>query len=318
MTRKELTILITARHGDDLIERVRRLAGDVRILGRGDLEKEPSLIGQVEIIYGGIKPEDFPRAARLKWLQSTGAGAGWTQRPEVLHHPAVITNARIHAEQISEHLFGMLLMLTRRLHEAYRNQLERLWQPPKGGEVLGLSGRTLCVLGLGAIGQRCTALGAAFGMRVIGVRRRPRPTEHVQRVFGPDELEQALRQGQAVMSLLPGTSATEKIIGRRQFAAMPGGAMFFNAGRGSTVDTEALVEALAGGKLAGAGLDVVDPEPLPAEHPLWGMPNVIISAHYSGGIADYHRRTERVFLDNLARYLAGLPLESVVDKQEGY
>ena len=210
-------------------------------------------------------------------------------------------------------------MLNHRLHEAWLMQRDGQWKsPPTVRQITTLPGRRLCVLGLGVIGQRCAKLGAAHGMSVVGLRRHPRPHEHCQAVYGPDRLADALAGADVVMNLLPGTSATAGMIGAEQLELLADGAVFLNAGRGSTVDTDALAEALRSGKLGGAGLDVVDPEPLPPGHPLWTMPNVLLTPHYSGLVADYHARAESVFLANLQRYLAGRPLQGVVDKEAGY
>ena len=319
MSEQQLTILLSARHDEGLAERIRQIAPAARIVSGQDLDSDDAVIADVEVAYGGIKPELFARARRLRWLQTTGAGVAWAQRPDVRDHAVVITNAHIHGDQIAEHLFGLLLMLNHRLHEAWLMQRDGQWKsPPTVRQIATLSGRRLCVLGLGVIGQRCAMLGSAHGMNVVGLRRHPRPHEHCQAVYGPDQLAEALTGAEVVMNLLPGTSGTAKLIGRGQFELLADGALFFNAGRGSTVDTDAMVEALRGGKLAGAGLDVVDPEPLPPGHPLWTLPNVLITPHYSGAVADYQARAERVFLANLERYLAGRPLQGVVDKQAGY
>jgi phosphoglycerate dehydrogenase-like enzyme len=271
----------------------------------------------VDIVYGYLWPDSFPAAERLKWMHSTAAGVGWTQAPAILSHPAIVTNSRIHAAQISEHLFGLLLMLRHGLHEALGHQRQHAWRSP-AGPIRTLPGKTLCILGLGTIGRRCAQIGAAMGMRVVGVQRNPRPTDHVEQVLSPGQLTEALAQADVVMNLLPGTAETEKMIAAPQFDAMPDGAYFLNAGRGQTVDTDALLAALRGGRLAAAGLDVVDPEPLPADHPLWDEPNVLITAHYSGVVDDYFDQTEALFLDNLRCFLAGQPMRNVVDKRAGY
>ena len=181
-----------------------------------------------------------------------------------------------------------------------------------------LAGKTLCVVGLGTIGRRCAELGAAFGMRVIGVRRSPQPTPPAEAVYGPADLCAALARCNVVMVVLPGTADTTALIGPRELAALPPGAYLLNAGRGKTADTDALVEALASGRLGGAGLDVVDPEPLPADHPLWGMPNVLITPHISGLHRTYVQEARDAFLDNLKRFLASQPLVGLVDKVLGY
>jgi phosphoglycerate dehydrogenase-like enzyme len=314
---KNPVILITAATETDVAQQVRRLAPGAKVFGPDELQRQPEIFEQADIIYGRLDPELFPRAGRLKWLQATSAGVEWTQRAEVLAHPAVITNARVHAGQVSEQAFGLLLMLIRRLHQAVLQQQRRQWATPPGA-LLSLDGRTLCILGLGVIGRQCARLGKALGMRVIGLRRSQGSIPDVDQVLPPEELHQALGQADVVINLLPGARQMAGFLGRREFEAMREGAMLINVGRGVTVDTAALLEALESGRLGGAGLDVIDPEPLPADHPLWGHPNVIITAHYAGNVGDYFRLTDRVFLENLERFLAGQPLNYVVDKRLGY
>ncbi|HEY3415829.1 MAG TPA: D-2-hydroxyacid dehydrogenase, partial [Armatimonadota bacterium] len=315
-----LTILITAKAPIDALRpQIAAIAPDARIVTREDVDANPALLAAMDIVFGTLMPEEFPRASRLRWLQTTFAGMEWTAHPAIRSHPALLTNARIHGETISEHLFGMLLMLTRQLHVAYRQQLTK--QIDRAGyldNIDVLAGKTLCVVGLGAIGQRCAALGAAFGMRVIGVRRHPQPTPAVEQVYGDEGLHQALAQSDVVMVVLPNTPDTRKLFGPAEFAALKKGAYFLNAGRGQTVDTDALLSALRDGTLYGAGLDVVDPEPLPIDHPLWEMPNVILTPHVSGALPDYMATAARVFLDNLRRFVAGEPLRFVIDKEAGY
>jgi len=302
----------------NLYNEITRIAPGAVILTEADLADKPQLLSEVEIIFGHLKPKQFPQAKRLKWLQGTSAGMDWAKRPEVRKHPATLTNARIHAVPIGEHLFGMLLMLSRSLHLAYRRQQAHQWEKPARDAIGSLWGQTLCVVGLGQIGRRCAKLGRAHGMRVIGVRRRPRPTPHVQKVFGPDQLCEALGGADVVMAVIPGTDETHNFIGKKAFRAMKPGAFFLNAGRGQTVDTDALVEALRCGQVGAAGLDVVQPEPLPPEHPLWEMPNVLITPHYSGLHPQYAQRAGKLFLENLARFIDGRPLRFVVDKSRGY
>ena len=302
----------------ELSSQIQRIAPGAVVFTAEDLRDNPQLLGDVDIVFGRLRPAQFSQAGRLKWLQGTSAGMDWAKRPEVRNHLAVLTNARIHAVPIGEHLFGMLLMLTRNLHLAYRRQQAHNWEKPSRQAVGSLWGRTLCVIGLGQIGRRCAKLGKVHGMRVIGVRRRPRPTPHVEKVFGQDQLCEALALADVAMAVIPGTDETRNFIGQEAFKAIKPGACFLNAGRGRTVDTDALLEALRSGRVASAGLDVIEPEPLPPEHPLWDMPNVLITPHYSGLHPQNAQRAGRVFLNNLARFVSGRPLRFVVDKERGY
>jgi len=323
MNSQKLTILINNVKATDyvqhLIQQVHTIAAHAYIVTNEDLKTDPSLIGRIEIVFGSLDRNLFAQAHRLKWLQATGAGMDWAEYPEIMSHPVILTNVHIHAVQISEHLFAMLLMLTRALHSASRQQLERVWQRDRLlSELETIAGKTLCVVGLGSIGRRCAMLGKAHEMRVIGVRNHPQATPYVQRVYGPGKIREALSQADVVIVVLPSTPHTGKLIGHREFAAMPKGVFFLNAGRGQTVDTDALVEALGNGTVKGAGLDVVDPEPLPSNHPLWKMSNVIITPHISGWFSRYQESATHIFLDNLRRYVKDEPLHFVVDKNRGY
>ncbi len=302
-----------------LTEHVRAIAPDAVIVNREDLKADPSLIERIEIVLGHLDHNLFPQAHCLKWIQSTGAGIDWAQHPEIISHPVILTNAHIHAVPISEHLFGMLFLLTRRLQSAYLQQLERIWQEDtllEGMDII--TGKTLCVVGLGTIGRRCAMLGKGHEMRVIGVRNHPQATPYVEHVYGPDKIQEALSQADVVMVTLPSTPSTYHLIGAAEFAVMPKGIFFLNAGRGKTVDTDALVKALNNGTIKGAGLDVTDPEPLPPNHPLWKMANVIITPHNSSWFPRYNETTNDIFLNNLRRYVKDELLQNIVDKKKGY
>lgn len=290
-----------------------------RVISEADLESDPSLVGSIEVCYHHLPSRLWASASSLRWFQSSYAGMeGLLGVSEARRHPAVFTNARIHAAPISEHLWGMLLSLTRNLPLALDLQRRRRWDHEAGeaGHSI-LQGKTLCVAGLGEIGARCARIGRAFGMHVIGIRRDPSPHPDADEVVGPADRRRAFAAADVVMAILPATAATKAFVGRGEFAAMRG-TVFLNAGRGSTVDTDALVAALKSGAVRAAGLDVTDPEPLPRRNPLWRMPNVLITPHCSGSHAEYGERAARVFLDNLRRYVRGEPLESVVDKEAGY
>jgi D-2-hydroxyacid dehydrogenase (NADP+) len=216
----------------------------------------------------------------------------------------------------------MCLMLTRNLNGALRAQDLRQWEAsPLTKGISNLKGRTLCVAGLGEIGLRCAAIGKAFGMKVIGIRRRGagrgEAAEEADEIIGPDDRREAFAVSRVIMAVLPYTARTIHFISRPELDVM-NGAFVLNAGRGSCIDTEALVEALRAGRVRGAGLDVFEQEPLPPENPLWGMPNVIVTPHYAGIHPGYNEEAFLVFLDNLRRYARGEPLRHVVDKNEGY
>jgi phosphoglycerate dehydrogenase-like enzyme len=258
-------------------------------------------------------------ARGLQWLQSDMAGVDSLLRLEEARvHPAVITNVHIHGSCVAEHLWGMTLMLTRNLQKALPLQGQASWNSAPLSEGLSsLAGRTLCIAGLGVIGQRCAAVGRALGMHVIGIQRRPRPLPAADEVVGPEARREAFARSRVIMVLLPDTPDARGCIGRKEMEAMQG-AFVLNGGRGVSVDTGAMVDALRDGNVRAAGLDVTDPEPLPAAHPLWSMPNVIITPHYAGVHPGYAEEAFQAFISNIGRWLRGEPLQNIVDKARGY
>jgi D-2-hydroxyacid dehydrogenase (NADP+) len=298
-------------------------APDARLLDLAALAAEPRLVDSIEICWHSLPAEMWAEARSLKWMQCAQAGVEWlAATPRAIEHPAAITNVHIHAAAVSEHLWGLCLALTRHIGAAVLQQREQSWDRQSLVHGMAtLQGKTACIVGLGAIGTRCAHLARAFGMRVIGIRRRPEAPAvapgAVDEVGGPADLVRALGRSRVLMVVVPGTPATRGMIGRREMAALRG-AYILNAGRGSCIDTDALVEALRDGGVRGAGLDVTDPEPLPSGHPLWTMPNVIITPHYAGSHPGYDREAFAAFLENLGLYLRGEPLRGVVDKAQGY
>ena len=316
-------ILLGEPISDDQKSAVLAAAPDACLLDRAAVGADSGLLDAVEICWHSLPAEMWAEARSLRWLQTAQAGVEWLARtPRALAHPAVVTNVHIHAAAVSEHMWAMCLALTRNIHAAVLQQEKQAWdKSPLLRGMATLEGKTACILGLGVIGTRCARLARSFGMRVIGIRRRPTVAGvdpgAVDEVGGPADLLPALERARVVMAVLPGTPATRGLLGRREMAVLRGVYML-NAGRGSCLDTEALVEALRDGRVRGAGLDVTDPEPLPKDHPLWTMPNVIITPHYAGDHPGYNREAFEVFLDNLGRYLRGDTLRNVVDKAQGY
>lgn len=316
MTDSPRLILLTHDTPAFVLDEVRALSPHVEFITRDAVERDPALLEQVEISFGVPRPEWWVRMRRLRWVQASGAGADRWMVPEAVAHPAVFTAAHIHAEPIAEHLFAMLLAFTRKLLPAVHQQAEHKWAGLGEPEVL--SGKTLGLVGVGVIGRRAAELGAAFGMRVLGMRRSGEPAPHVDRMYTPEQKAELLPQCDVLMLTIPLTPRTRCFLGPDEFALLKPGALLFNIGRGKTIDTDALLDALHSGRLAGAGLDVTDPEPLPPDHPLWDAPNVLITPHNSGSHPGYDVNAGDYFLANLRRYLAGEPLEGVINKAEGY
>jgi phosphoglycerate dehydrogenase-like enzyme len=312
-------ILVTRKLEQGWADRIAAAAPESTLAGESDLAADPGLIERVEICYPSLRPELWARARSLRWLQADFAGLdSLLGVPEAAGHPAVLTNVHIHGQCIAEHLWGMALMLTRNLHQAVLRQARGTWDtPPLREGISSLEGKTLCVVGLGVIGTRLAGIGRAFGMKVIGISRHARPNAAVDEMVGPSERVSAFALSRIIMMVLPGTPDTVRFVGKQELDSMKG-AFLLNGGRGGSIDTSELIAALKDGRVRGAGLDVTDPEPLPDGHPLWSLPNVVITPHYAGVHPGYNEEAFDVFCRNLERWVQGRPLEYVVDRSAGY
>jgi phosphoglycerate dehydrogenase-like enzyme len=312
-------ILFTQTLTEDQMARLKSVVPGARIVRESQISEDPGLLARVEICYPRLPRELWAGAVSLQWLQANFAGVdSLLKMPETRAHPAVITNVHIHANCVAEHLWGMTLMLTRNLKRAVLAQEQGAWnEAPLTEGLSSLAGRTLCIAGMGVIGEHCAAIGRTMGMRVIGIRRRRGASPAADEIVGPESRREAFARSRVIMLLLPDTHETRQFVGREELNAMQG-AFLLNAGRGSSVDTGALVDALRAGNVRGAGLDVTDPEPLPKGHPLWSLENVVITPHYAGTHPGYGEEAFDVFMDNLRRWMRGEPLRCVVDRSEGY
>lgn len=303
------------------LAQIREVAPDKQILFTQDQDQIEAAIDEIEVVVGDIPRHLLPRARHLRWMQQWGAGADWLMRhPEAAEMDFTLTNASgVHAIPITEHIFAFLFSLARGFPKAMRAQVHHEWTRFDSDELFELPDKTMLLIGVGAIGEQTAKLANALDMRVIGVRRDPsQGVPGVMRMAGPDQLLDVLPEADFVVLTVPLTQETEGMIGERELRAMKETAYIINIGRGKTIDQAALLRALQEGWIAGAGLDVTEPEPLPADSPLWDMPNVIITPHYSGLTPYYNERALEIFLDNLKRYQAGEPLFNVVDKTLGY
>jgi phosphoglycerate dehydrogenase-like enzyme len=272
-----------------------------------------------EAAFGTIPPALLGTAAKLRWLQAPQAAppAGYYTR-ELIDHPVVVTNFReIYNDHIGAHIMAFVLAFARGLHLYIPRQLRREWRP-QGREVDGvihLPDTTALIVGVGGIGAETARLCAAFGMHVMGVdaRRRDAPPG-VLKLDGPDALDSLLPLADFVILTVPHTPETEGFMQRQRFQLMKRTAFFINIGRGMTTRLDDLVAALRAGEIAGAALDVFEQEPLPADHPLWTLPNVLITPHTAGHGPYLDERRFEILLDNARRFLADQPLRNVVDK----
>jgi phosphoglycerate dehydrogenase-like enzyme len=275
-----------------------------------------------DIIFGGHpKDEHVDAAPRLKWVQSFSAGVNSFPMPKLRERSIPLTNASgAHSVQIAENIIAMVLAFSIRLPEFVRAQDSRLWRArelaPLKQEV---EGSAILIAGLGGIGLGLARKAKGLGMRVVGVRNRDLPPPpNVDEIVPKDALLSALGRADHVALCLPLTEETTGFLGERELRAMKPSAFVYNVGRGKSIDREAMLRALREGWIAGAGLDVTDPEPLPEDDPLWGFPNVILSQHTSGSSPKLDRRVCDIFAANLRRFLRGEPMQNLVDFDRTY
>jgi phosphoglycerate dehydrogenase-like enzyme len=272
-----------------------------------------------------IDRDVFPSATRLRWVQSPAAGVGSLMFPELHASHVVITSAKgIRARSIAEHVIGVTIALARRLPRAIRAQAEHRWAQDEleGPEsrVWTLSGRRMLIVGLGSIGIETARLAAPLGLDVVGIKRQPSRGDAPDgvRVHGPEALQGLLEASDVVVLSLPHTPDTRHTIGRQELERIKRGALLINVARGKLIDDAAVADALRDGRLGGAALDVFTREPLEADSPYWDLPNVIVTPHTAGAMADYWTPLVALFAENLRRFEDGRELLNIVDKQAGY
>ena len=298
---------------------IERAAPGARILMPATREEAIRLAPEAHIAAGWSLPGGvLERGRRLRWVHAFTAGVDhFVGLPGISDGRVVLTRTVGAHVALPDHVMALVLAFARRLHVDIRRQIDRVWDRPAGigDEVAGM---VLGVLGLGQIGRPLAARAAAFDMRVIGTRRTPGPVPHVDAVLPPERIGDVLREADYVVVLLPLTPETRGRIGEPEFRAMKTTAVFINVSRGPIVQEAALIRALRDGRIAGAGLDVFDAEPLPPDHPLYTFPQVIITPHVSGITPKFFERIAAIFADNVRRYVTGEPLAHVIDVARGY
>jgi phosphoglycerate dehydrogenase-like enzyme len=275
-----------------------------------------------EVFCGPLTPELFRAARKLRWVHYPGTGIDWIDSvPEFVQSDVVLTNARgPHTEPMADHVFAMILSLTHQLRELAADQAARQWEDRKyHDQMVEIHGKTMGIYALGGIGRAVARRAAGFGMRVVGVdvRLDVRP-DGVDEVWGPDRLDDLLRESDFFVVAAPLTELTRGAIDRRRIGLLRPGSYVVVISRGGIVDDEALADALEADHLAGAGLDVMGTEPLSPDSRLWSIPNLILSPHVSAYTPAMLEGRRRIFKENLRRYLAGDELLDVRDKVAGY
>jgi phosphoglycerate dehydrogenase-like enzyme len=323
-----MAILWLALDEDDITDQqlseAQALLPDWTTVVTRDIEAVGSELDQVEIAAGWLRPEDVLRLPDLRWAQHWAAGVdAFTSNSEITSKDFMLTNGSgVHTIPITEHILAYILSFARGLHCATRAQVNHHWGSPEDpcrADVFELPGKTMVLIGVGAIGERTARMATALGVRVIGVRRNPsKGAKTIGEMVSPDRLLEVLPRADFVVLTVPLTAATRGMIGDAELRAMKPSAILINIGRGGTIQEDALIQALQEGRIGGAGLDVFENEPLSPDSPFWDMPNVIITSHYAGHNPHYNDRAMNIFLDNLHHYISGTALHNVVDMEAGY
>jgi phosphoglycerate dehydrogenase-like enzyme len=281
-------------------------------------------ITDADAYIGNITSAEVRAGKNLKWVGVMSAGVENVLFPkdgtsDLRDSNITLTNNKIvQGPEIADHALAMLLMLSRNLNVLYRNDQQQLWNP-RSFHGIELNGKTAVVIGVGGIGTQISLRANAFGMNVIGVDPEDKPfLPFIKRVVKPDQLDDVLPQADVVFISVPDTPKSHKMMGAHQFELMKKNSYFIAVSRGGIYDMNGLVKAMDEHKLAGAGVDVTDPEPLPKDHPLWKFPNAVITPHIAGRSDQDAARMVGTIKENLKRFVEGKPMINVVNKQKGY
>jgi len=302
------------------IAELKRVAPEIEFIPVKTPSDAAKAAQDADAVLGFCTSEIVKAGKNLRWIQVGHAGVDKDLSPELAGSKIVLTNTqRIYGPQVADQAFALLLALTRGLREVLPTEVnEAAWLKPKGQQQ-ELHGKTMLVVGLGGLGTEVSRRAHAFGMRVMAVD--PKEIERPSFVFSldkPSKLMELLPKADVVVLACPLTAETKGLVGAAQLKVMKPSAYLVNVGRGPLVQTPALVEALEKKQIAGAGLDVTDPEPLPDRHPLWKLPTCVISPHIGGQSPEGQDRQWRLWRENVRRFVAGEPLLGVVDKDKGY
>ncbi|WP_411552294.1 D-2-hydroxyacid dehydrogenase [Paenibacillus lautus] len=302
-------------------QKIKEIAPDYDLLVTKAKELTGSIVRDADIMIGwsrSMQEEVLAADSKIKWIQAWSAGVDKMPLRELEEKGIQLTNASgVHSVPITEHIFAMILAFNRNLHLAIRQQSNNKWDT--SGTFTELAGKTIVIVGVGQIGSHTARVAQAFGMRTVGVRNSGKSDPNVESMYKVDQLDEALAQGDYIVNILPLTDETRGLFNTARFSAMKDSAFFVNVGRGQTVVTDDMVQALQSGGLAGAGLDVFEEEPLPADHPLWNLDNVIMTPHMAGDTDRYGERAVEIFLENLKHYVNGEPLSrNVIDYSKSY
>ena len=305
---------------DQRVRREQDPRGSATRSGEAPLTAEQAAaFARCEVILSLDAPLDIAAVApKLRWIQAIGSGVGQFQACGLPSSVTLTNGAGIGSPPIAEWVIGRILQIYKSfpLHDARAR--EHRWEMALGSMVMG---KTISIIGLGAIGNEVALRARPFGVKLLGIRRSYRAgmtSPYVDELFGPDSLNEVLGRSDVVVLAAPGTAENESMFDAATFAAMKPGSVFVNVARGTLVDESALIDVLRSGHLKAAALDVMRHEPMATDDPLWDAPNVLISPHSSASGEGYMERAFDLFVRNLGHYVKGEPLDNVVDLSGGY
>lgn len=312
---------------------VRAVAPNIELALLSNEEPLPDLVADSVAFYRSwalqrrVVDEVLDRARSLRWMHVPSAGVDVALTPNVMERDFVITHVKgVYDAPVAEFALGLILAAAKMLPTYLAAQREGHWLRAASWDEVQkestlpqmLAGQTVGLLGFGGTGTRLAELLRPFGVRIVAMRRDPRPDARADAVYGPDRLGEVLAESDFVVLALPLTRETERIIDAEALARMKPSAWLVNVSRGRLVDDDALMSALAAGRIAGAALDVFSREPLPTDHPYYRLPNVILTPHVAGAFPTLNEADRDIFVEDLRRFIVGEPLKYVVDRVRGY
>lgn len=315
-----MKILLQGRLEGELLQRLEAITGTEHTFVTPSSREELIAEGtDAEVFYGFCSEEIFPHLPNIKWIQASSAGMDRHMYPALRDSDVILTNAAgLYGSHVADQAFALLLGLARGIHDAVRNQDKHQWGGGKS-PMIEIDGFKIGIVGMGGIGMQMAKRAKGFDMHVIAVDAyRTEKPDNVDELMPIDQLSNLMSRVDVVMIACPLTEETRGLINASNLSVMQSTAFFINVARGPIVNEPDLIEVLQARKIAGAGLDVTEVEPLSAESPLWDLDNVIITPHSAGGSQHRQHRATSFFLDNLERYLTGKRLENVVNKQLGF
>jgi phosphoglycerate dehydrogenase-like enzyme len=332
-----MKLLLYPLVSDDRFEKIRAAAAPMGVVQAKDEAEAIARIADADALFGYISAPMLQAAKKLRWVQAPTASMEKFLFPALAASPVVVSNMRgIFSDVIADHVFGFVLCFAKNFHVYLRQQMRSHWQAlgrdawelpgyagpgeahPSDRTALTLGDCTLGVVGMGGIGMEVAKRGLAFGMRVLAVDPRASEAPEGVSLFRPERLDEVLEVSDFVVIAAPHTPETFKLFRRERLRKMKPTAYLINVGRGVIVDLADLTTALEAKEIAGAGLDVFETEPLPAEHPLWRMENVIITPHCAAASPRVAERHLETLLENLRAFAAGREVKNVVDKTKWF